>query len=138
MTRRAYPGLRVTLVTYGAASLLHFVHNAVYLSAYPNMPRWLTPARVCAAWLAQTSVGLLGYVIYRYRSRPAGTLLMVTYALLGFAALDHYAVARVTAHSIAMSATIAIEAAAAAILLLRLAITARGPIYAPETRAERD
>jgi hypothetical protein len=37
------------MLVYGAASLAHFTHNAVYLEFYPNMPTWLTPLGVLAA-----------------------------------------------------------------------------------------
>lgn len=122
MIQRDDRGVRLTLVVYAAASLLHFVHNAAYLSAYPNMPRWLTPAGVYMSWLAMTALGLLGYAIYRFRSRPVGTLLIATYALLGFGGLDHYAVAPIAAHSIVMNITIAAEAAAATALLLEVSL----------------
>ena len=39
------------MLVYGAASLLHFMHNAVYLRDYPNLPVWLTSAGVVGAWL---------------------------------------------------------------------------------------
>jgi hypothetical protein len=42
-------------------------------------------------------------------------------ALLGFGGLDHYAVAPVSAHSMAMNATIAAEAVAASALLAVIA-----------------
>ena len=43
--------LRALMVIYGAASLLHFVHNAVYIREYPNLPKWLTSPGVYATWL---------------------------------------------------------------------------------------
>ncbi len=51
--------LRMMLV-YGATSLLHFVHNAVYVRNYPNLPPWLTSAGVCAAWLLVAATGTAG------------------------------------------------------------------------------
>ncbi|HZS58341.1 MAG TPA: hypothetical protein VFA43_03660 [Gemmatimonadaceae bacterium] len=117
--------LGLAMIVYGAASLMHFAHNAMYLSAYPNMPSWLTPTGVWVSWLAQTAIGVLGYGVYRFRSRLAGTLLIAGYALLGFAGLDHYAVAPVAAHSIAMNATIVIEAATATALLAYLVLVTR-------------
>jgi hypothetical protein len=26
------------MIVYGATSLLHFVHNAIYIQSYPNLP----------------------------------------------------------------------------------------------------
>ena len=51
------PGL---LALYGLTSLLHFMHNAVYLHDYPNLPAWLTAAGVVGAWLVVATIGVLG------------------------------------------------------------------------------
>lgn len=109
--------LVLLMLVYGAASLVHFVHNAVYLDAYPNMPAWLTPLGVMAAWLVVGATGVLGYGLVRRGHRRTGLLVVGIYAALGFAGLDHYVVAPIAAHSAAMSATILAEVAAAAVLL---------------------
>ncbi len=105
-------------IVYGAASLLHFAHNAIFLWQYPNLPVWLTAGGVWAAWCGITAVGTLGYIVYRRVSRVTGLCTLAVYALLGFAALDHYAVAPISAHSIAMSTTVIVEVAAASALLI--------------------
>jgi hypothetical protein len=105
------------LILYCAASLLHFVHNAVYLSQYPNLPLWLTSAGVYWAWLGITAVGAIGYGIYCRVSQRIGLAIIACYALLGFGGLDHYFAAPMSAHSATMNATIWIEAAGAAVLL---------------------
>jgi hypothetical protein len=114
------------MTAYGLASLMHFAHNAVYLHAYPNMPAWLTPLGVWAAFLAQTAVGILGYCIYRSGSRAVGVLMIAAYGVMGFGGLDHYVVAPLAAHTIAMNMTIAMEAAAAALLLVYLGTRGQG------------
>ena len=119
MTRDAV--LLPLMLVYGAASLLHFAHNAVFLRAYPNLPVWLTPAGVVAAWLVVASVGALGYLLYSRASRVAGLITIAAYAVLGFGGLDHYTVAPVSAHTVAMNLTILLEAAAAVVLLLFVA-----------------
>jgi hypothetical protein len=106
------------LLIYTAASLLHFVHNATYLHDYPNMPAWLTSLGVYGVWCVVAAVGALGYWVYRRVHRFTGLLLIAIYAALGFAGLDHYFVAAVSAHSLAMHLTIAIEVGAAAVLLV--------------------
>jgi len=116
--RRGSRTLLLLVIAYGAASLLHFAHNAVFLQQYPNLPSWLTAGGVWAAWCASTAVGLLGYFVYLRVSRAAGLLTLAVYALLGFGGLDHYALAPVSAHSIAMNTTIVVEVAAAAALLI--------------------
>jgi hypothetical protein len=122
MTRDAV--LLPLMLVYGAASLLHFAHNAVYLRAYPNLPVWLTPAGVVAAWLVVASVGALGYLLYSRVSRVAGLITIAAYAVLGFGGLDHYTVAPVSAHTVAMNLTILLEAAAAVVLLVFVARSA--------------
>jgi hypothetical protein len=106
------------MLAYGVASLAHFVHNAVYIDAYPNLPMWITPLVVYASWLVVAGIGTLGYWLYRSGSRWFGLMVIGVYALLGFGGLDHYAVAPVSAHSIAMNATILGEAIAASVLLV--------------------
>src|SRR5882757_4611327 len=72
------------MLVYGAASLLHSTHNAVYLHDYPNLPAWLTAGGVVAAWLLVAGVGLLGYLLYSRVSRVAGLIAIAAYAVLGF------------------------------------------------------
>ena len=102
---------------YCCASLAHFVHNAEYLSQYPNMPVWLSRPRVYGAWLAITAIGALGLAVARSRYAVAGFLLIAIYAALGFDGLGHYALAPMTSHTLAMNLTIWVEVAAAAALL---------------------
>lgn len=112
------------MLVYGAASLLHFMHNAVYLHDYPNLPAWLTPPGVVAAWLVVALTGVLGYLLYSRVSRVAGLVTISIYALLGFGGLDHYTVASMTAHTLSMNLTILLEVAAALALLGYVARTA--------------
>jgi hypothetical protein len=113
------PGYLLTLlVIYCAASLVHFVHNAEFVSAYPNLPPWLTRSKVYLAWLAITAVGAVGIVFLKAGLRLPGLLLIAGYAALGFAGLDHYWVAPLSAHTLAMNATIGFEVAAAAALMV--------------------
>lgn len=110
--------LLTLMLVYGAASLTHFVHNAVYIDAYPNLPAWITPMGVYASWLVIVVIGALGYWSYRRSSRLVGLTLIGVYAALGFGGLDHYALAPVSAHSTVMNATILGEVVAASILLV--------------------
>ncbi len=124
---RGVGALLPLMLIYGGASLLHFVHNAVYLRDYPNLPVWLTSAGVCAAWLVVAGTGVLGYLLYSRVSRAAGLVAIAAYAVFGLAGLDHYTVAPVSAHTVAMNLTILLEAATAAVLLVcvvRLALLA--------------
>ena len=113
--------LLTLMLTYTAASLLHFTHNAIYLRDYPNLPGWITSAGVGAAWLAEATVGVVGYLLYSRNWRPAGLTVIALYAILGFTALDHYAVAPMSAHTLAMNLTILLEVATASALLIFVA-----------------
>jgi hypothetical protein len=104
--------------TFAAASLLHHVHNAVFLGAYPHLPPSLSAARVAAAWAATTLVGACGYVLSRGRRRTAGLALLAGYGALGLLGLAHYRLAPMAAHSAAMNATICFEVGAGAVLIV--------------------
>jgi hypothetical protein len=121
--RQALPWL---LLAYAAASLLHFAHNAEHLAEYPNLPSSWSRADVYIAWACVTVVGIVGYAVYR-RGRPGtGLTLLCVYAALGFGGLLHYTRAPLAHHSPMMNATIWLEVAAAALLLLALAAIAGG------------
>jgi hypothetical protein len=108
------------MLLYAALSLLHFLHNALYVQNYPNLPRWITPGLIYASWCAIAATGALGYWLYRRVSQPLGLCVMGCYALLGFGGLDHYVLAPVGAHSIVMNASIIAEVSAASVLLIFL------------------
>ena len=112
------PGyLLAVLAIYCAASLIHFVHNAQFISEYPNLPASLTSSKVYVSWLAVTLVGAAGVALAMSGRRVPGLVLISGYAALGFAGLDHYSRAPVSAHTLAMNATIAFEVVAAAVVL---------------------
>jgi hypothetical protein len=125
MTKHSPRSSRRTLVTigvvYGVASLIHFAHNAEYLSGYPNLPAWLTPAKVYGAWLAITAIGAIGYMLDRRGKTSLGLVLIGVYAAIGLDGLLHYDRAPFADHTAGMNATILFEAAAAAALLVRVA-----------------
>jgi hypothetical protein len=106
------------LVLYGLASLVHFVHNAEYLAAYPNLPAWLSRFQIYGAWCGVTAVGLAGYTLYRRGHPFIGLSFLAFYAALGFDGLLHYLRAPLAAHTVSMNLTIWSEAGAAALALL--------------------
>ena len=108
--------LLALVLVHAAASLVHFVHNATFLDAYPNMPAWISPAGIYGVWLAEAGIGALG-VLFLLRGRTAGLVLIAIYALLGFGGLDHYTLAPVSAHTLAMNTTIWLETVTAVVLL---------------------
>src|ERR1700694_3533071 len=105
-------------VVYFFTSLGHFSHNAEFLYEYPNLPAWLTRAKVYAAWTAITSVGVLGIFLIRRRFIAGGLLLIAVYAALGLDGLGHYSVAPMELHTLTANLTILSEVGAAALLLV--------------------
>ena len=108
--------LMVLLLAYGAASLVHYAHNAEFLADYPNMPAWLSRAKVYVAWLGVTAIGVLGYLLVRRGHQLSGLCVIALYAALGFDGLAHYRLAPLSAHTAAMNLTIWLEVATAALL----------------------
>jgi len=106
----------VLLAVYCGASLIHFTHNAEFVDAYPNLPAWLTRSSVYLAWLAVTAIGATGVLLMKLRIRVPGLLMLAGYAALGLAGLDHYWVAPMSSHTLAMNLTIWFEASTGALL----------------------
>jgi hypothetical protein len=105
------------LLAYTAASFVHFAHNAAYASAYPDLPEGLTAGWIMTVWAAEGLTGLAGWIALRRGRTGVGLAAIAGYATLGFDGLGHYALAPISAHSLAMNLTIALEVAAAALLL---------------------
>jgi len=122
--------LLILLLAYGAASLLHYAHNAAFLADYPNMPAWLSRAKIYVAWFGVTAVGVLGYLLVRRGYQLIGLSVIAVYATLGFDGLGHYTLAPVSVHTATMNVTIWLEVATAALVLF----AAAGPV-AKQVRA---
>jgi len=112
----------ILLVTYFAASLLHFTHNAEFIAFYPNMPAWLTRETVYLAWLAVTSVGVAGIVAARFGLGALGALLVGIYGALGLDGLAHYSLALCSEHTLGANLTIWFEVVAGVLLAVAAAL----------------
>lgn len=121
MNRHSQPTLLVLLLLYGAASCVHFVHNAEFIAEYPNLPASWTRADVYLAWMALTSVGFAGWLLMSRGYRRTGLLALAGYAALGLDSLGHYVLAPLSQHSLAMNLTILVEVTAAALVLIEVA-----------------
>jgi hypothetical protein len=113
-------GLGAALIAFAIASLVHFTHNAEYLRDYPNMPSGWMRGHVYLAWLGMTALGLAGWLLFVRGWRRTGLALLLVYAVLGLDSLGHYVLAPMSAHTVAMNATILAEVAAAAVVLLEV------------------
>ena len=113
-TARVLPWL---LLLYCGASLLHFMHNAAYIAAYPNLPRWISGASIAIAWCAISAIGLTGYLLVRRGLELPGLAVLAVYTTLGLDALLHYARAPMSEHTFGMNLTIWTEAVTASLAL---------------------
>ncbi len=126
MNIAANRSLLALVLVHAAASLVHFAHNATFLQDYPNMPAWLSPAGVYAVWLAQAAIGAAGLLLV-VRGWRTGLALIALFAVLGFAGLDHYVLAPMSAHTAAMNATIWLEMTTGMILVTFVAWKTMSP-----------
>ncbi len=101
-----------------AATLLHHIHNAEFLPDYPNLPPSLTRGGVYAAWIAEAALAVAGLLLLKFDYRRLGLAALGGYALIAFGGLAHYHAAPFSAHTLAMNATIWLEAATGALLLI--------------------
>ena len=116
--RSPAPGILLALLLiYGAASLVHFIHNAEFLADYPGMPSSWTGEGVYLVWLAMTLIGVVGWLLASRGFQVAGLLLVAFYAVCGLDSLGHYVLAPLSAHTMAMNSTILLEVTAAALVL---------------------
>jgi hypothetical protein len=107
---------------YAAATLLHFAHNAEYLTQYPHLPASWSRADVYAAWCCLMALGVLGYGLYTVGHQAAGLTVLGLYAILGFGGLLHYTRAPMSHHSAMMNMTIWAEAVAGTLLLANVVV----------------
>jgi hypothetical protein len=103
---------------YCLAALIHFTHNAEFLSDYPNMPKWITRGGVYFVWAAEALIGVVGMLLLWRGFRQSGVVLLMLYAALGFDGLLHYSLAPMAAHTMAMNLTIWFEVLAGAWVII--------------------
>jgi len=112
--------LLILLLIYGVASLIHFVHNAEFISEYPNLPASWASTGVYFAWIGLTVVGVVGWILVNREYQIAGLLVLAIYAILGISSLGHYVLAPLSAHSVTMNSTILLEVVTAAFVLIEI------------------
>lgn len=110
--------LLIMMVVYCLASLLHFIHNAEFISEYPNLPNWITASGVYITWFGITSIGIVGYSLVSRGKVFMGLVTCAVYGAIGLDGLGHYTLAPISAHTFTMNFTILLEAITAVILLV--------------------
>jgi hypothetical protein len=112
------------LIVYAFASLFHHVHNATFLTVYPNLPPSLSVLTVYAAWAAVTTIGVVGFVLLRFKYVAPGLLAIAIYGACGLDGLAHYIVADFASHTPMMHASILMEVVSGIVLICLAAATA--------------
>jgi hypothetical protein len=120
MRRSAQKTLLILLLLYGAASFIHFVHNAEFLADYPNLPASWSRTGVYFAWIGLTIVGVAGWIFLVRGYQLAGLFFLLVYAALGLDSLGHYVLAPLSDHTPAMNSTILFEVTAAVLVLIEV------------------
>jgi hypothetical protein len=134
-TLGAKPLIIVTAL-YMAASLAHFIHNAEFLSDYPNLPGTWTRGGVYGAWLGMTLVGAVGLILFLRGHARVGLVLVAVYSLLGMDSLGHYFLAPLSAHAAAMNVTILLEVGMAVLVFLE--VTRHAVLLARKSGSRKD
>lgn len=124
--------LLTLLIIYAAASLIHFTHNAEFISDYPNLPDSWTRSGVYFAWIGMTVIGIFGWMLLKQGWHIIGLLVLTVYAVLGLDSLGHYVVAQLSQHTIMMNLTILLEVGAAAFVLIEVMRQLAGRILSSE------
>ncbi len=119
-TRSRQRILLVLLITYAVASLIHFVHNAEFISDYPNLPATWSRADVYLAWGVLTAVGVFGWLLVKRGHLMSGLVVLAAYAAGGLDSLGHYLLAPLSAHTAAMNSTILLEVTCAGLVLVEV------------------
>jgi hypothetical protein len=117
MTKSTSSSLLICLSVYTVATALHYIHNAVFLSSYPNIPDWLSRAEVYSGLVVVIAIGAVGCLLYLFGYRVMGLIVIGAYAALGFDGLAHYSLAPVSSHTFMMNLTILSETITALVLL---------------------
>lgn len=118
MKKPAPKTLFILLLIYCAASLIHFIHNAEFLSDYPGLPASWTSTGVYLAWAGMTLIGVVGWLLTRRGYWIAGLITIIVYAICGLDSLAHYIVAPMSEHTLMMNVTILLEVSAASMVLV--------------------
>jgi hypothetical protein len=110
--------LNLLMLAFAAASLIHFIHNAEFISDYPSLPKSWTTNGVYGAWLIMTLFGFIAWWLTQTKLKTLGLVLVMLYALCGLDSLGHYWVAPFSAHHAMMNLTILFEVLCALALFL--------------------
>lgn len=97
------------------SSILHYVHNVIYFSFYPE-PIWLNPDLVDYCWFVMTPFGLLGLWFLWLENKKTSFFFLSIYCIMNLLTLGHYGCEVKIPISFAIHSFIWLEAIAASVL----------------------
>lgn len=68
---------------------LHYTDNAIFISRYPQ-PNWISVGGIYLTWIVLSSIGIVGYWLYRQQKFTIGLIALGIYSLTGLSSFAHY------------------------------------------------
>ncbi|MEV4057310.1 hypothetical protein AB0J55_39405 [Amycolatopsis sp. NPDC049688] len=90
---KGLPVLRVILGFSLLSTTLHYAHNAIRVTDYPQLPGVPATAAgiaVAVVWVLLTTAGWLGYRAYAQGRYPRALVFLLVYSLTGIVTLGHF------------------------------------------------
>ncbi len=81
--------LKLILVASIVSTAIHFTDNYQFIEHYPQ-PTWVTAPSIYQSWMILTTVGIIGYWLYKSRQFWFAYLCLSIYSLTGLASSGHY------------------------------------------------
>lgn len=100
--------LLILLVANVLATVFHFTENFIFIKNYPQ-PNWINAYHVIIFWVIMTSLGVVGYFLYKRRFSFLSYLCLYTYCAMTIVSLGHYLYAPIWDLSLKMNAFLICE-----------------------------
>jgi len=125
--------LLALLATAVLATIVHFGDNAFSIDEYPG-PDWITPVGIAIAWLAITTIGVVGYIWCRRGWQTVASVTIYVYALLVMGGCLHYVYAAPAEFTLKANALIVFEVVTGAALAVYATWMIMKPLPKPPKR----
>lgn len=102
-------------------SILHYVDNIVYLDQYPD-PEWMTGHLIDAFWFVMTPFCIVGYLLFKKKRNALAAVCLCLYSMMSLFVLAHYLIEPIWSISLKINFLILLEALAAIILIVYVAM----------------
>jgi hypothetical protein len=117
MTNDKAPNLLLNILIINLiVTSLHYTDNAVFISKYPQ-PDWITVTGIYLTWIVLSSIGLIGYWLYRQQKFKLSLIFLGIYSLTGLSSFAHYFYGNLSEFSTKMHLFICLDVAVGMMLL---------------------